>query len=68
MDMNQAEPDNILTHYTPKLPSYRNQLIDLQSRLIELTTMYMVKTATEDSGQTYTIFANDQQLFKITNR
>lgn len=28
----------------------------------------MAKTATEKSGQTYTIFTNDQQLFKITTQ
>ena len=30
--------------------------------------MHMVTTATENSGQTYTIFTNDQQLFKITTQ
>ena len=33
-----------------------------------LKTMHMVKTATENSGQTYTDFTNDQQLFKITTQ
>ena len=31
-----------------------------------LTTIHMVKTATENYSQTYTICTNDQQLFKIT--
>ena len=31
-----------------------------------LTTMRMVKAATENSIQTYTIFTNNQQLSKIT--
>ena len=31
-----------------------------------LTTMHMVKAATENSIQTYTIFTNNQQLSKIT--
>ena len=30
------------------------------------TVVHIVKTATESSGQTYTIFTNDQQLLKIT--
>ena len=33
-----------------------------------LNTMYMIKTATENSSQTYTVFTNDQQLFKITTQ
>ena len=31
-----------------------------------LTTMHMVKAATENSDQTYTIFTIDQQLFIVT--
>ena len=31
-----------------------------------LSTMHVVKSATEKAGQEYTVFTNDQQLFKIT--
>ena len=33
-----------------------------------LSTMHMVKKAPENSGQRYTIFTNDQQLFRITTQ
>ena len=33
-----------------------------------LTTMQLVRSATENAGQTYTVFTNDQQLFKITTQ
>ena len=31
-----------------------------------LTSMYEVKRLTEEAGQSYTIFTNDQQLYKVT--
>ena len=33
-----------------------------------LSTMHVVKSATEKAGQEYTVFTNDQQLFKITTQ
>ena len=33
-----------------------------------LTTMHVVKSATERAGQEYTVFTNDQQLFKVTTQ